>query len=69
MNILITAASLNLKKNVSGISTVVNTIMENNSEQRYFHYLLGRPDKPLNKAAWFIQVLKQLFFFFFCKAE
>ena len=68
MNILITAPSLDPTKNVSGIGTIVNTIMKNNGKQRYFHYLLGRPDDPSNKLSWLIQVIKQLCAFpFFVK--
>lgn len=60
MNILITAPSLNTSKNVSGIATVVNTIIDNNKRHTYFHYLLGRPDKPMNKLVWLFALLKQL---------
>lgn len=63
MNILITAPSLNPTKNVSGVSTVVNTIIEHNSSHQYYHYLLGRPDKALSKLVWLGQLLKQILFF------
>lgn len=45
MKILITAPSLESSRNVSGISSIVKTIIETNSDHTYFHYLLGRPDK------------------------
>ena len=63
MNILITAPSLNPTKNVSGVATVVNTIIEYNRHHSYFHYLLGRPDKSMNKFKWVMQLLGQLSFF------
>lgn len=63
MNILITAPSLDSTKNVSGIATVVNTIVQHNKDYQYFHYLLGRPDKGVSKYLWFIQLVKQLVLF------
>lgn len=63
MKILITAPSLNPKKNVSGVSTVVRTIINYNKQHNYFHYLLGSPDEQLSKLDWFLQLLKQLFLF------
>lgn len=68
MNILITAPSLNPVKNVSGISTVVNGIIENNLNHRYYHYLLGRPDISIGRLKWAVQLTKQLALFpFFVK--
>lgn len=63
MKILITAPSLDTTKNVSGVSTVVNTIIGHNTSHRFYHYLLGRPDKPMNKVAWLFQLLKQILAF------
>ncbi len=63
MNILITAPSLNPSKNVSGVSTVANTIIRYNREHNYFHYLLGRPDEQLTQLNWFIQLVKQILLF------
>ncbi|PJJ84053.1 glycosyltransferase family 4 protein [Mucilaginibacter auburnensis] len=60
MNILITAPSLDTTKNVSGVATVVNTIINNNPQQKYFHYLLGSPDKRLSKPAWAFELVRQL---------
>jgi glycosyltransferase involved in cell wall biosynthesis len=54
MNILITAPSLDVNKNVSGISSVVNTIIANNKEINYTHFLSGREDgqtSPLQRIA------------------
>ncbi|MES2278373.1 MAG: glycosyltransferase family 4 protein [Bacteroidota bacterium] len=60
MNILITAPSLDTTKNVSGVATVVNTIIENDQHHNFFHYLLGSPDKRLSKPAWAFELIKQL---------
>nr|WP_315170117.1 glycosyltransferase family 4 protein [uncultured Flavobacterium sp.] len=63
MNILITAPSLNPSRNVSGVSTVVQTIIEYNKEHLYYHYLLGSPDKKISKIVWVSQLIKQLVYF------
>lgn len=63
MNILITAPSLNPTQNVSGVSSVVQTIIQYNKQQHYYHYLLGRSDKKRNKISWFIQMIKQFVVF------
>lgn len=44
MNVLITAPSLNVNKNVSGISSVVSTIIHNNKATKYIHFLAGKED-------------------------
>ncbi len=44
MNILITAPSLDVQKNVSGISSVVTTIINNNKQHNYIHFIAGRED-------------------------
>lgn len=59
MNILITAPSLNPDHNVSGVSTVVQTIIQHNTQHHYSHYLLGRPDKKMNKLTWLLQSVNQ----------
>ncbi|MRT91929.1 glycosyltransferase family 4 protein [Ancylomarina sp. 16SWW S1-10-2] len=63
MNILITAPSLNPSLNVSGVASVVKTIIQENKNHCYYHYLLGRPDKAMNKVFWLVQLVKQLVFF------
>jgi len=63
MKILITAPSLNATQNISGVSTVVNTIIKHNKANQYFHYLLGRPDKELSKLIWLGQFLQQILLF------
>ena len=60
MRILITAPSLDVSQNVSGISMVANTILSNaDKDHSYYHYLLGRPD---HAPGWYWPVLliKQL---------
>jgi len=43
--ILITAPSLDPTQNVSGVSTVVQFIIENNKEREYQHFQIGKTDK------------------------
>ncbi|MFC0875447.1 glycosyltransferase family 4 protein [Saccharicrinis sp. FJH2] len=63
MNILITAPNLDPNKNVSGVSSVVNLIINSNSLHHYSHYLLGRPDKKLTKLSWLYYTIKQILLF------
>ncbi|WP_162056417.1 glycosyltransferase family 4 protein [Pontibacter pamirensis] len=44
MNVLITSPSLDLSENVSGISSVVTTIIKNNTQVNYIHFLSGKKD-------------------------
>ena len=44
MKIIITAPSLDPQKNVSGVSSVVKFIIDNNGEQHYIHFELGKRD-------------------------
>ncbi|PQA52736.1 glycosyltransferase family 4 protein [Siphonobacter curvatus] len=68
MKVLITAPSLDPKKNVSGISTVVRNIISANPTHQYIHYLLGRPDGPSSTFSLLLSQIKQLFLFpFFIK--
>lgn len=45
MDIIITAPSLDPQENVSGVSSVVKFIIDNNKEQQYIHFELGKKDK------------------------
>jgi glycosyltransferase involved in cell wall biosynthesis len=63
LNVLITAPSLDVTQNVSGISSVVLSIMTRNDQCVYHHYLLGRPDKKLNILSWLASLITQLLFF------
>jgi len=62
MNILITAPSLDPKKNISGISSVVQIIIKNNEKYSYYHYLLGKPDNK-NILVQILLLVKCLLFF------
>jgi glycosyltransferase involved in cell wall biosynthesis len=44
-HIIITAPSLDPTQNVSGVSTVVQFIIENNKEREYQHFQIGKTDK------------------------
>jgi len=56
MNILITSPSLDSSRNISGISSVVRTIIAD-STNTYHHFVLGRGDSEKRNIKW---VLKQL---------
>ena len=58
MNILITSPSLDMRRNVNGISAVVSGIMEH-STHRYFHYRLGRRDDQRGGMGWVFGLLGQ----------
>ena len=58
MNILITAPSLDVTKNVSGISAVVNTIIENNTLHTYHHFVAGNEDGNRSIVKRLLQLLK-----------
>jgi len=51
-NILITAPWLDEKKTVSGISTVVRTILESKSRNKYYHFRLGKSDCQKRELKW-----------------
>ncbi|RYZ18557.1 MAG: glycosyltransferase, partial [Chitinophagaceae bacterium] len=70
LQILITAPSLNEHENVSGISTMVRTIIENNkSSNRFMHFRVGKKDGEKKGLKWvmtqflivprFIRTIKQ----------
>ncbi|MDQ1086632.1 glycosyltransferase family 4 protein [Siphonobacter sp. SORGH_AS_1065] len=66
MNILITAPNLDPSKNVSGISSVVKNIIDNNTDHKYFHYILGRDDRKHSFLyVVFIQLYQILYFPFY----
>lgn len=65
MKILITSPSLDSAKNISGISAVVNSIIESNHEHQYYHYCLGRKDKDSRIMSVFILIRQLLIFPFF----
>jgi glycosyltransferase involved in cell wall biosynthesis len=52
-NILITAPSLNENENVTGISTIVRTIINNNkSSNRFIHFRVGKKDNESKEIRW-----------------
>ena len=59
MKILITSPSLDMRRNVNGISAVVSGIMEHSSH-RYFHYRLGRRDDQRGGIGWVFGLIGQL---------
>lgn len=63
MNILITAPSLETTRNVSGISSVVNTIVAENPEHRYFHFELGRPDSGEHRLVGILKLAGRIGYF------
>src|ERR1700743_1318100 len=64
MRILITAPSLNVNKNVSGISSIVKTIIDYNHEVLYIHLLAGSPDNEKSKAKTAYAIVKSYLFLF-----
>jgi glycosyltransferase involved in cell wall biosynthesis len=60
-NILITAPSLDTKQNVSGISSVTNFIINNNTGKVYKHFELGRKDDEKRNLRWFLRIIKTMF--------
>lgn len=59
--ILITAPSLDTKHNVSGISSITNFIIANNTTYGYKHFELGRKDNEKRNLVWGIK-MTALFF-------
>ncbi|MGQ0542241.1 MAG: glycosyltransferase family 4 protein [Blastocatellia bacterium] len=54
MKVLITAPSLNEKDNVSGISTLISSIIANNSSE-YVHFVAGRKDGERIGPGWVVR--------------
>lgn len=48
--VIITSPSLNPTENVSGVSSVVRFIIDNNPNCKYLHFKLGKKDKE--KGGW-----------------
>jgi glycosyltransferase involved in cell wall biosynthesis len=59
LNVLITAPSLDARRNVSGISSVVAGIIAN-SQHRFFHYELGRRDGEAARGGRIAGLARQL---------
>jgi glycosyltransferase involved in cell wall biosynthesis len=60
-SILITAPSLDTKQNVSGISSVANFIISNNSSRVYKHFELGRKDDEKRNLRWLFKIAATTF--------
>ena len=58
MNIIITAPSLDTNINVSGVSSVTNFVIENNSAHNYTHFKLGKSDIDKRGFFLFFRILK-----------
>ena len=57
MNILITSPSLDPNHNISGISSVVQFIINSNRIHKYSHFELGRRDNQKRNPAWLFHML------------
>ncbi len=59
--IIITSPSLDINENVSGISSVVKLIIDNNQGQDYLHFNVGRPDNEVSKFKSILRILKMYY--------
>lgn len=57
MRIIITSPSLDVSKNVSGISSITQFIINNNTKHKYVHFELGKKDAEKRNVAWFFRIL------------
>lgn len=57
MKIIITSPSLDTSENISGISSVVQFIIDSNSDQEYIHFELGRHDNEKRNFQWLLRLL------------
>ena len=60
MDIIITAPSLDPEQNVSGVSSVVKFIIDNNKEHHYIHFELGKKDRARGGVFRLFPLLKAL---------
>jgi glycosyltransferase involved in cell wall biosynthesis len=67
--ILITAPGLDTKHNVSGVSSVTNFIIGNNSSYTYQHFELGRKDDEKRNLTWFFKMIATSFKWMFTVAS
>lgn len=58
MNILITTPSLKMEDNVSGISSMSRLLMQYNTKEAYFPFILGRKDNVKRGIAWLFTQFK-----------
>lgn len=64
MKVLITAPSLNESENVSGISTLIGSIISH-GKQSFVHFIAGRKDGEKASVVWILKQLTVPFRFFF----
>ncbi len=65
MNIIITAPSLDSNHNVSGISSMVNFIIEKNPQQNYIHFQIGKRDNDGRGFSRVSNIISSYFKWFF----
>lgn len=63
--VIITSPNLNPEYNVSGISSVTNFIVNNNTSFKYMHFELGKRDAEKRDLIWFVRILRAWFSWFF----
>ena len=51
MNIIVSGPSLDTKNNVSGISSVVNNILDE-TNSNYYHFVVGKTDRQKRNIVW-----------------
>lgn len=68
--ILIITPSLNPKENISGISSFVNTLIDNYKEETYAPFYVGKKDNEKRSIKWLISfIIRPFQLFFFIKNE
>ena len=63
IRVLISAPSLSVDKNVSGISAVVSSIIESKNDIVYYHLEVGRTDKDKWGLLSYLNTIYRLFLF------
>jgi len=58
MKIIITSPSLDVNKNVAGISAVTHFITKSNIQNEYIHFELGKKDNEIRNLLWLYRILK-----------
>lgn len=58
LNVIITSPSLDTAKNIGGISTVTDFLINSNKDVEYKHFTLGKLDKEKRDILWMLRILK-----------
>src|SRR6185312_11991402 len=58
MKIIITSPSLDKNQNVSGIASITEFIINNNTDQTYVHFESGKRDMDKRNLRWLLRILK-----------